>query len=133
MIRNAMAYSAIVLAIAVLGLAAIWNYNEVLERYRAILDAGEWIATVVIVLSALALVTCRWWVAVNQGRKPRACDRPCTPPGSPYPKSGWKCITGLWFETDLCLGAVEELGFGVGSCGCNRREPVSDGQGMTSA
>ena len=30
-------------------------------------------------------------------------------------------------------GAVEELGFGVGSCGCNRREPVSDGQGMTSA
>lgn len=108
MIRNAMAYSAIVLAIAVLGLLAVWNYNEVLERYRTILDAGEWIATVVIVLSALALLACRWSVAVRQGKKPRACDRPCTPPGCPYPTDGWKCITGLWFETDLCLARLKE-------------------------
>ncbi len=108
MIRNAMVYSAIILAIAALGLVAIWNYNEVLERYRKILEAGDWIATVVIVLSALALVTCRWWVVVNQGRRSRACDPPCTASGCPYPTSDWKCITGLWFKTDLCLARLKE-------------------------
>ena len=27
---------------------------------------------------------------------------------SPYPAPGWKCITGFWFKTDLCLTRLKE-------------------------
>jgi len=88
MIPKALAYSAIVVAITVIGLLAIWGYDLILECYRTILEAGDWIATVVIVLSALALLVCRWWVVWKRRTKPRACDKACTPSGSPYPAPG---------------------------------------------
>ena len=108
MIRNAMVYPAIVVVIAALGLLAIWGYDLILECYWTILEAGDWIATVVIVLSALALLACRWWVVAKQRRKPRACDQACSPSVSPYPTPSWKRITGFWFKTDLCLARLKE-------------------------
>ena len=108
MIPKALVYSAIVVAITVIGLLAVWDYEPVLEWYRTILGAGDWIATVVIVLAALALLACRWWVVSKQRRKPPACDQTFTPSASPYPAPGWKCITGVWFKTDLCLARLKE-------------------------
>lgn len=108
MIPKALIYSAIVVVIAGVGLLAIWEYEPVLECFRKIVEAGDWIATVVIVLAALALLACRWWVVAKQRGKPRACDLACTPPVSPYPAPGWKCITGFWFKTDLCLARRKE-------------------------
>ena len=108
MIRNALICSVIVLMLAVLGLLAIWEYDRILECYRKIPDAGAWVATVTIVFSALVLLVCRWWVVMKQGKKPRACDQPCTPSASPYPAPGWKCLTGFWFKTDLCLARLKE-------------------------
>jgi len=108
MIRKAMIHSAIVLAITVFGLLTIWDYDWILERYRKILEAGDWVATVAIVLSALTLLACRWWAVVRPGRKSRAADQPGTPSASPYPAAGWKCVTGFWFKSDLCLARLKE-------------------------
>lgn len=108
MLRNAVIRSVIVLAFAGLGLLAIWEYDRILECYRKIPDAAAWLATAAIVLSALALLTCRWWIVVQRGRNPHACNRPCTPSASSYPDAGWKRITGFRFETDLCLARLKE-------------------------
>ncbi|MCY4429557.1 MAG: DUF1353 domain-containing protein [Rhodospirillales bacterium] len=108
MIGSAMIRSAFVLAIAIFGLLAIWEYDRILECYRKIPDAGAWIATVAIVLSALVVIACSWWLVVKQGRKPRPHNGPCTLSDSPYPDPGWKRITGFWFKTDLCLARLKE-------------------------
>ncbi len=105
MIRSATIYSAIVLAAAGAGLLAVCPPDLVLENIRG---AGHWIAKIAIVLFAFALISCRWWTVLKQRRNPRACDQPRTLSASPYPNPGWKCITGFWFKTDLCLARMQE-------------------------
>ena len=105
MIRSATIYSIIVLAVASAGLLAVCHPDLVFEHIRG---AGHWVAKIATGLFALALIACRWWTVLKQRRKPRACDQPCTPSASPYPDPGWKCITGFWFKTDLCLARLQE-------------------------
>jgi len=107
MIRNAVICFAIVVAVGLV-LLAIWDCYWDMKCCWGVLGWGDWAATAVIILFAFALIACRWWKVCRQRRKPRVCDAPCTPSDSPYPAPGWKCITGFWFKTDLCLARLKE-------------------------
>ena len=101
MIRNAMIYSIIVLTIASVALLVICYFGQILEL-------RHWIAGIAIVVVALALVACRWWVVVKQKKKRGVPEQDCTDLDRLYPDPDWKCITGFWFKTDLCLARLKE-------------------------
>ena len=70
MIRRATIYSAFVVVIAAVAVLVICFWDQFFA-------ARHWIAKIVIVLSALVLLACRWWVVAKQRRKSRACAQVC--------------------------------------------------------
>ena len=107
MIRRAIICSVVVLSVAGGLLLAIWNWDQVLWAFEYIQNKSYWVYSLVVILAALAMLVCSWLKVLKQRRAFTPVNKGASV-AAPYPTRCWKCITGFWFKTDLCLTRLQE-------------------------
>lgn len=108
MIGRTIISSAVLLLIVGLALLSIWPLDLVLYVLEYIQNKGDWVKILVVILAALAIFVWCWSKVLKWRKGSRICQQESALPESPYLDPGWKCITGFWFKTDLCLARLEK-------------------------